>query len=65
MSDLQKSVALNVIRRIHSEQVIEDSVENKLKVILKIVSDETKSVFASLYVKADDVSFEQISFLGN
>ena len=48
MSDLQKSVALNVIRRIHNELVIEDSVENKLKVILKIVSDETKAVLDTL-----------------
>ena len=65
MSDLQKNVALNVIRRIHNEQSTEGSVESKLKAMMGIVFDETKAMFVSLYIKADDVSFEQISFLGD
>ncbi|MBQ8750891.1 MAG: phosphoenolpyruvate--protein phosphotransferase [Alphaproteobacteria bacterium] len=59
MGNLQKNIALEVIKRIHSELVADNTTDN-LSFIMQIILDETKASAVNLYVKADDVSLEEV-----
>lgn len=59
MVETNKNFALEIIKRIHKELSTEDSAE-KLKSVINIIAQESKSVSASIYVKADDMTFEHI-----
>ncbi|MBR5154601.1 MAG: phosphoenolpyruvate--protein phosphotransferase [Alphaproteobacteria bacterium] len=60
MSKLQKNIALNVIKRIHDNQAI-DATTNKISSVIKIIREETDALLVRLYIKADDVSLEEIT----
>ena len=59
MEQEQKNFALEVIKRIHSELGTQDGAE-KLKLVIKIIAEETKAVSADIFVKADDVTLEHL-----
>ena len=59
MSD-NKNFALAVIKRIHNEPGTEKSID-KLNSIVRIISEEAKAVSASIFAKADDMTFEYIA----
>ena len=55
-----ENFALEVIKRIHHELGAENSAD-KLKLVIKIIAEETRSASADIYVKADDVTLEHIA----
>ena len=55
-----ENFALEVIKRIHHELGTENSAD-KLKLVIKIIAEETRSASADIYVKADDVTLEHIA----
>lgn len=55
----QKNFALEVIKRIHNELGSEKSAE-KLRLVIKIIAEETNALSADMFVKADDVTLEHI-----
>ena len=59
MVEADKNFALEIIKRIHKELSTEDSAE-KLKSVISIITQETGATDASIYVKADDMTFEHI-----
>ena len=60
MKDISKNIALNIIKRIHKEQSVEN-ISDKFLAIMKIISEETSAKSVDLYVKVDDVSLEGIA----
>lgn len=60
MKQAEKNFALEIIKRIHHELGAEKDAE-KLKLVIKIIAEETKAISADMYIKADDVSFEHLT----
>ena len=59
MSEAKKNFALEIIKKIHSKQNIDDCAE-RLKTIINIVVEETNANSADIYIKADDMTFEHL-----
>ena len=59
MSEAKKNFALEIIKKIHAKQNIDDCAE-RLKTITEVIAEETKAVSVDIYVKADDVTFEHV-----
>ena len=59
MSEAKKNFALEIIKKIHAKQNIEDCAE-RLKTIVGVIADETGAISVDVYIKADDVTFEHV-----
>lgn len=59
MVETKKNFALEIIKKIHTKQNIEDCAE-RLKTIISIIAEETKATSVDVYIKADDVTFEHV-----